>query len=226
MREPPVLVEPALAELIARARAMATAEPQRRRLLGITGPPGAGKSALAEAIVAALGDLAALVTMDGFHLSNDALIPLGLRDRKGAPATVDAQGFASLLARLCAADEPVVTAPVFRRDLDRSIEDAIAVPRAVPLVVTEGNYLLLTDGPWARIRQLLDEAWYLVGDERRVERLIARHVAYGKAPADARGWVQRSDEANARIVEETRGRADLVVLGLPNVSPRGPLPRP
>ncbi len=163
----------------------------------------------------ALGDLAMLVPMDGFHLPNETLVQLGLRERKGAPATFDAEGYASLLARLRAADEPVVTAPEFRRDLDRAIEDAIVVPRGVPLVVTEGNYLLLEDGPWGRIRPLLDEAWYLAGDEGRVERLIARHVAHGKEPGHARDWVLRSDEANARVIEATRDRADLVVLGLP-----------
>ena len=222
MSRPTVLAEPALAELIGRAMALATAAPHRRRLLGIAGPPGVGKSVLAEAVVAALGDLAALVPMDGFHLPNEALVPLGLRDRKGAPATFDAEGFVSLLARLRTADEPVVTVPAFRRDLDRVVDDAITVPRQVPLVVTEGNYLLLADDPWARIRPLLDVAWYLAGDERRVERLIARHVKHGQEPSYARDWVLRSDEANARIVEETRKRADLVVMGLPRISPRAP----
>ncbi len=223
-RAPVVLVEPPIADLVGRARALARHEPLRRRLLGITGPPSAGKSTLAEAVVAALGDQAELVPMDGFHLPNETLVQLGLRERKGAPATFDAEGYASLLARLRAVDEPVVTAPEFRRDLDRSIEDAIVIPREVPLVVTEGNYLLLEDGPWGRIRRLLDEAWYLAGDDGRVERLIARHVEHGKTPAYARDWVLRSDEANARIVEATRDRADLVVMGLPSVSRRGPRP--
>ncbi len=221
---PETLTEPRLETLVARARALVppplpvasgAAVRSRRRILGIAGPPGAGKSTLAEAIVEALGDAAVLVPMDGFHLPNEPLVRLGLRDRKGAPATFDVMGFAALLARLRACDEPVVRAPLFRRDLDCSIEDAIAVPREVPLVVTEGNYLLLDDGPWAAVRPLLDEAWYLAADGGRVERLIARHVEHGKAPDHARDWVMRSDEANARVVETTRDRADLVVVGLP-----------
>jgi len=228
---PETLILPALAELVERARALVpppaigpapapaggpAADPRpRRRILGIAGPPGAGKSTLADAIVAALGADAVLVPMDGFHLENDELVRLGLRERKGAPPTFDATGYAALLARLRDAAEPVTRAPLFRRDLDTSIQDAIDVPAGVPLVVTEGNYLLLDDGPWAAVRPLLDAAWYLAADETRVERLIARHVEHGKAPAYARDWVLRSDEANARIVETTRDRADLVVLGLP-----------
>ena len=213
-------MEPDLALLVERARALALAEPRRRRLLGIAGPPGAGKSTLGEAVVAALGDLAVLVPMDGFHLPNEELVRLGLRDRKGAPPTFDASGFVALLERLRAAEEPVTMAPLFRRDLDRSIDDAIAVPRDVPLVVTEGNYLLLAAGPWAAVRGLLDEAWYLAGDERRVERLIARHVEHGKEPAFALDWVHRSDEANTRLIEATADRADVIVIGLPCHGPR------
>jgi len=218
---PETLTRPTLAELVERARALvpprlAAGDPgPRRRLLGIAGPPGAGKSTLADAIVAALGADAVLVPMDGFHLENDELVRLGLRERKGAPPTFDAAGYAALLARLSVAGEPVTCAPLFRRDLDTSVQDAIPVPAGVPLVVTEGNYLLLDDGPWAAVRPLLDAAWYLAADETRVERLIARHVEHGKAPGHARDWVLRSDEANARIIETTRERADLVVVGLP-----------
>ena len=230
---PETLTRPTLAELVDRARALVppaglTVGPPaghaagpaggprpRRRILGIAGPPGAGKSTLAEAIVAALGADAVLVPMDGFHLENEELVRLGLRERKGAPPTFDATGYAALLARLRDAPEPITRAPLFRRDLDRSIEDAIEIPREVPLVVTEGNYLLLDEGPWGAVRRLLDAAWYLAADETRVERLIARHIEHGKAPDHARDWVMRSDEANARIIEMTRDRADLVVLGLP-----------
>lgn len=230
---PEILTRPTLAELVERARAVvpaavpepgaasgprdgAAAHPRsRRRILGIAGPPGAGKSTLADAIVSALGADAVLVPMDGFHLENDELVRIGLRERKGAPPTFDSAAYAALLARLRDATEPVTRAPLFRRDLDTSIQDAIEVPATVPLVVTEGNYLLLEDGPWSAVRPLLDAAWYLAADETRVERLIARHVEHGKPPAYARDWVLRSDEANARIVESTRERADLVVVGLP-----------
>jgi pantothenate kinase len=206
---------PSLSELVLLARAMAV--PGTRRLLGVTGPPGAGKTTLALAICAALGDAAAFVPMDGFHRSNEELVRMGLRDRKGAPATFDGAGYVALLRRLRDAHEPVVLAPEFDRVADAVVPDAIRVPRGVPLVVTEGNYLLLDDGPWAAIRGLLDSAWYVASDETRVERLIRRHVEAGKAPSHAREWVLRSDEANARLIESTRSRADLVIAGPPSL---------
>lgn len=181
----------------------------RRALLGIAGAPGAGKSVLAERIVTALGpNRARLVAMDGFHLAQRALAGLGRADRKGAPDTFDAAGYVVLLRRLRAADEPVVWAPEFRRDLEEPIAGAIAVPAEVPLVVTEGNYLL----HWPQVRPLLDECWWVeCPDGVRRTRLIARHEAYGKSPEHARAWVTRSDEANATLVAAGRDRANLIV---------------
>ena len=194
------------------ARALRLAEDGRRTVLGIVGPPGGGKSTLAELVVAALGDRAALVPMDGFHLSQPELVRLGRRERMGAPDTFDAAGYVALLARLRSGEDEVVYAPVFRREIEEPIAGAIAVPRAVPLIVTEGNYLLHDEGDWARVRPLLDEAWYVEMDEdTRLRWLIQRHIDFGKAPAEARAWVMRSDQANAAVVAATRDRADAVV---------------
>lgn len=207
----------ALEDLVPRARELAAGP---RRVLGVAGPPGAGKSTLAAALVAALGDRAVLVPMDGFHLAQAELVRLGRADRKGAPDTFDAAGFVALLRRLRApgdrgagvpADE-VVYAPTFDRALEEPVAGAIAVPADVPLVVVEGNYLLHDDGAWSRVAGLLDETWFVdVDDAVRVERLVARHVAFGRTPDAARAWVLRSDEANARLVSAGRGRADRVL---------------
>lgn len=199
--------EPSLEELVGRARGLAA---EGRALLGIAGPPGAGKSTLAAQLVATVPD-AVLVPMDGFHLDDAVLAALGLQDRKGAPGTFDAPGYVHLLRRLVARDEDVVYAPDFRRDLELSVAAALPVPRAARLVVTEGNYLL-ADGPFAPVRDLLDEVWYLDTDPvLRRERLVARHVAHGRSRAAAEDWVERSDEPNAVLVHRTRRRADLVV---------------
>jgi pantothenate kinase len=192
--------------LIARARELAARGP--RTILGVAGPPGGGKSTLADAIVAALGDSAVLLPMDGFHLAQPELVRLGIRDRMGAPHTFDAAGYVALLKRLRAGGDDVVYAPEFRREIEEPIAGAIAIAPEVPLVVTEGNYLLLWDG----VRSLLDEAWYVDMDEAtRLEWLIARHVAFGKTPDEAEAWVMRSDQANAAVVAATRDRADVVV---------------
>jgi pantothenate kinase len=194
-----------LGALVERARTLAAAG--ERRILGIAGPPGGGKSTVARTVVAELGELARLVPMDGFHLAQPELVRLGRRDRMGAPDTFDAAGYAALLERL-KGDEPVVYAPEFRREIEEPIAGAIAVPRTVPLVVTEGNYLLL----WENIPPLLDETWYVQTDEElRVQRLIQRHIQFGKTPEYARAWVMRSDERNAALVAATAPAADVLV---------------
>lgn len=184
----------------------------RRVVVGVAGPPGAGKSTLAATLADAVGhDQAAVVPMDGFHLANRELERLGLADRKGAPETFDAIGFVHLLERLTRANE-LVYAPTYSRTIHESIAGAIAVPPTTPVIIVEGNYLLLASEPWRRIRPLLALAIYLeTADDVRIAGLIERQRAGGRDEAAARAWVMRSDEANARIVAATRGDADLVV---------------
>ena len=149
--------------------------------------------------------------MDGFHLADTELRRLGRSDRKGAPDTFDAAGYVHLLRRLVEGGDDVVYAPVFRRELELAEAGALAVPSAVPLVVTEGNYLLL-DGAFAPVRELLTESWYVdVDPGLRVERLVARHERHGRTRTAAVKWVGRTDEPNARLVQATRDRADLLV---------------
>jgi pantothenate kinase len=196
-------------DLVARARRLTR---HGRRILGITGAPGAGKSTLAKALIGALDGRAVDVPMDGFHLANDELDRLGRRGRKGAPDTFDAAAYISTLRRLKENNDEVVYAPAFRRELDEPIAAAIAVSRDVPLVVTEGNYLLVDDFPWAALRGFLDEVWYLeLSKETRNKRLVDRHVRYGKSLQAAREWVEDSDELNAALVVATRDRADVIV---------------
>lgn len=198
-------------ELLARARTLAGAGP--RRILGLVGPPGAGKSTLAARLAADLGPrLAVVVPLDGYHYANVVLEALGRRGRKGAPDTFDAGGYVSLLRRLRSGEEDVVHAPEFRREIEEPVGSALPVPREVPLVITEGNYLLLREGPWAALEGLIDETWYLQpAEEVRHDRLIARHVAFGKDPESARAWALGSDEANAALIAAGRDRADRVV---------------
>lgn len=200
----------AFADLLLGARALA--QPGQRRLLGLTGAPGSGKSTLAEALVAALAPDAVLVGMDGFHLAQVELERLGRRERKGAPDTFDAGGYVALLRRLRAADEAVVYAPYFDRALEESIGSAVPVSAQVPLVVTEGNYLLLDDPAWAPVRDLLDECWYVdPGEAERVRWLVERHMRYGRTEAEAYGRVHGSDGRNAELIAASKSRATRVV---------------
>ncbi len=183
-----------------------------RALLGLTGPPGAGKSTLAAQIVAAAGEGAVVVGMDGFHLAQAELVRLGRAGRKGAPDTFDVAGYVHLLRRLRDRSEAVVYAPRFDRDLEEPIAGAVPVADSVSLVVTEGNYLLLDAPGWDRVAGLLDACWYVdPGEDDRVRRLVARHVAHGRDPAAARAWALGTDQRNAELVAVTRPRADRVV---------------
>ena len=184
-----------------------------RTILGLVGTPGAGKSTFAARLVERAPNVAIGVPMDGFHLANVELRRLDRASRKGAPDTFDAAGYVALLRRLRAsAAGEIVYAPEFRREIEEPIAGAIAVVPAHRVVVTEGNYLLFDTGAWAHARAELDEIWYVDGDEAlRVRRLIARHVAFGRDEAAARAWVASTDEPNARAIEATRARADVVV---------------
>lgn len=196
-------------------RAVRLASGGQRRILGIAGAPGAGKSTVAARLGAALagaGVAATVVPMDGFHLANAELHRLGRHARKGAPDTFDGAGFVALLRRLRSGTEGVVYAPAFRREIEEPVAGAIPVPPETRLVITEGNYLLVPDGVWAQVRGLLDEAWYLdLDDAERLRRLVARHMEFGRDEAAARAHALGSDQANADLIGTTRGRADLVV---------------
>jgi pantothenate kinase len=186
----------------------------RRRLLGLVGAPGSGKSTLARALEQALPGRAQVVPMDGFHLAQVELQRLGRAERKGAPDTFDSAGYVALLRRLRGqrADE-IVYAPEFRREIEEPVADAIAVQPQTQLVITEGNYLLLQEGPWAEVASLLDEAWYVEveDDALRVERLVRRHQQFGRSHEEARVWVAQTDEPNARRIAATRERAHRVI---------------
>lgn len=185
----------------------------QRKLLGIVAPPGAGKSSFAQALVAAFAHDSQVLPMDGFHLANTELARLGRAERKGAPDTFDAAGYVHLLRRVRAqADGATIYAPDYRREWEESIAGAIAVDPHTTLLITEGNYLLLEEGAWGQVRKVADEIWYLdVDDTVRRERLLARHMRFGRSREQALAWMAQTDEPNALRIAKSRHLADLWV---------------
>jgi pantothenate kinase len=204
----------ALADRVERAAAASG----RRFVLGVAGSPGSGKTTLAKALVKRLNRArpgsAVHLPMDGYHLANATLDRLGIHDRKGAIDTFDGWGFLALLDRVRAETDHTVYAPSFRRTVDEGIAGEIAVEPDAAIVVVEGNYLLVDLEPWAGVAGRLDEAWFCsTPEDEREARLIDRHVRHGRSVEAATAWARDVDGANARLIEASAVRADLVVSG-------------
>jgi pantothenate kinase len=202
---------PSVIPQMAMQRAQALLERDGRRLLGIVGLPGVGKSTLAHALADALGEQAMVVPMDGFHLANAELARLGRAARKGAPDTFDVAGYVALLQRIRhALPGEVVYAPAFHREIEEPIAGEIAVSPAPQLIITEGNYLLFDEGVWSEVRACLDEVWFVdVDPAQRHRQLLERHMRYGRSRAEALAWIENTDEPNAVRIAATAARADV-----------------
>ena len=184
-----------------------------RTLIGIVGKPGAGKSTVVEQIQNKFRSYeVSTIPMDGFHLSNEELIKLGRRERKGAPDTFDVEGFISLIEKVKLKPQVDHKFPIFHREIEASVNDEGVVPKESKVVVIEGNYLFSEGHNWNSLFPLLDHTWFIeIDDEVRIERLIARHIRYGKTPTEAESWSRGSDEANARFIELTAHRASNII---------------
>ena len=189
---------------------------RQRLMVGIAGAPGSGKSTLASNLALALkarGETAVVVPMDGFHFDDSVLEARGHRNRKGAPWTFDVAGLEVLLKRI-RAREPDIAIPVFDRHMELSRNAAAIVNATDKFIIVEGNYLLLNEAPWDRLRMLFDVTAFLDEPASVIEqRLLSRISEHGHDAAYARNWIASNDLPNARIVIEKSAKADVVMTG-------------
>ncbi|WP_313664425.1 nucleoside triphosphate hydrolase [Shinella sp.] len=184
----------------------------RRFLVGLAGPPAAGKSTLAEALRAGLlarGESAEILPMDGFHLDNGILAERGILPRKGIAETFDGRGFIDIVHALKRAEDEVLV-PVFDRSRELAINAARAIPKETRFILAEGNYLLFKDAPWDRLDGVFDFTIF-VGPPYAVleERLRRRWMSYD-LPEDQIGWkLYGNDLPNGKRILEHSRPADL-----------------
>jgi pantothenate kinase len=196
--------------------ALAAAPPDKRLLFGLAGCPGSGKSTLASALVQRLGPVAALLPMDGFHLSRAQLDALPnaaeAHARRGAPFTFDADAFVRTV-RACVPSSSRVLAPSFDHAAGDPVADAVSVLPSHRLVVIEGNYLLLAESPWRELRLLFTECWFVdVSPATALRRIVRRHQAvWGMSEAEGLARATGNDLPNAELVWAGRAAASLMV---------------
>ena len=201
-----------LAEAKSRVKQLIS-DTNQRVILGIVGKPGAGKSTLSEELLEYFGSAnSVIVPMDGFHLSNLQLDKLNRRNRKGAIDTFDANGYVSLIKRIKNDQNSELYFPIFYREIEESYAAAGVISPNHKLVITEGNYLLNTEGEWAELRNLLTESWFVdPQDDLRLSRLIKRHQSYGKSLSEATDWAKGTDQKNADLIGKYSELADFLI---------------
>ncbi|KAF7544811.1 hypothetical protein G7Z17_g9656 [Cylindrodendrum hubeiense] len=179
-----------LSQRIIRQFALKKSECQNRLLIALAGPPGSGKSTIADKVVQQVesmpsGPSIVAVSVDGFHLSRATLrsLPNAMEAlaRRGAPWTFDGAAAAKLVEQLRdGAGKYLVTAPTFDHAVKDPVPDGLRVGPHVQVCILEGNYLLSDEEPWDGIASLVDDCWLIEVDTSLARSRVAqRHLKSG-----------------------------------------------
>ncbi|KAL2485903.1 P-loop containing nucleoside triphosphate hydrolase superfamily protein [Abeliophyllum distichum] len=224
----------ALAERLVPTAAAAAANPTFKHIVGLAGPPGAGKSTLASEVACRVNKLwpqkscsfdsrvetlevSVVLPMDGFHLYRHQLDamedPKEAHARRGAPWTFDSELLLRCLTTL--RNQGSVYAPSFDHGVGDPVEDDIFVNLQHKVVIVEGNYLFLDEGVWKDISSIFDEKWFIDLDiEKAMQRVLSRHISTGKPPEVAKWRIDYNDRPNAELIIKSKKNADLVIKSI------------
>ncbi len=200
-------------ELIAK---LIEASGDNRIIIAIAGPPASGKTTYSHVICRQLNELergiCAVLSADGFHYDNIYLKQKGWRERKGAPHTFDVDGLFHILKRLTLNSEQQIAIPVFDRKLEISRGAATVISGAAKIIIIEGNYLLLKEPPWAKLKEHFDFSIMLqVSEETLTERLEKRWRDFGFSDKQIQLKLDANDLINVKAVCEESTLADYII---------------
>ena len=191
----------------------------KRILVMLAAPPGAGKSTLLSFLKTlsetreGMPDLQ-VIGMDGFHRRQEYLLShsverdgkmIPMVEIKGAPVTFDLEKLTDSV-RLVASGA-VCGWPAYDRLLHNPIENAVTIDS--PVVLLEGNYLLLDEDGWRGLSAYADYTISVRADEDLLRRrLIDRRIRTGVAEEAAVRFVDFSDMPNVRLCLQKTKKAD------------------
>jgi pantothenate kinase len=200
---------------------------QARLLIALAGPPGSGKTTIAQHVVQQVNSLpdphpkTICISADGFHLTQLQLraMPNAAEAiaRRGAPWTFDGAAAVALVRELGSPDAVLrpVLAPTFDHQVKDPVAGGLSVAADVEVCIIEGNYLLIADEPWCEIGQLVDDRWLVhVEPELARLRVAKRHLKAGIEDSmdKALARVEGNDMVNGALVaERSEGRYDILV---------------
>ena len=95
-------------------------------------------------------------------------------------------------------------------ELSRAAADIVT--DEAKFILVEGNYLLLNEAPWNRLKPLFDFTLFINVAEAELERrLMSRILSHGHDETYAKTWIASNDMLNIREVQSKSAAADLII---------------